>query len=163
MRSPWFAQDVRGERLQAVAQSWLDTPHRWNQAVKGPCGGVDCARLILCILEETGAISPVDRALLPVLEWDYATRDRPPVIEPFIEYHLAPLYPHEVVTSAEDLLTGDIVTVALRVHRPRFHFALCLGSRLVHCPLGGRVSTLHRLHPSLPRLFLRAFRLMEEV
>ena len=44
------------DRVDAVAREWLGTPFHDNAEVKGRQGGVDCARLLKCVMTEAGLI-----------------------------------------------------------------------------------------------------------
>lgn len=55
-------------RVVAEAMSWIGTPYRHRQCVKGRDGGVDCARILAAVYADAGVIDPVDLGAYPT-QW----------------------------------------------------------------------------------------------
>lgn len=47
-------------RVCGIAREWIGTPYRDCAEIKGPAGGVDCAKLIKCVFEEAGLVPPIE-------------------------------------------------------------------------------------------------------
>ena len=59
----WRAVPVEQEErerdaVDRVAREWIGTPYHNHGEVKGPRGGVDCAKLLKCVFVETGKLPP---------------------------------------------------------------------------------------------------------
>ena len=76
-----FFHSNRIAKLREIARSWEGTPFRKNSEAQGQGGGVDCVRLVACILEEVGAIETIDRTLFPRYNIDHGQHNRESVIE----------------------------------------------------------------------------------
>ncbi len=60
--------DGRRLAVLAEAQSWIGTPYRTAQRVKGPAGGVDCLTLVVEVYERTGLIPHCEIPFYP-FDW----------------------------------------------------------------------------------------------
>ncbi len=56
MRAGEGTVPIKRSAIIAAARSWLGTPFMHQGRVKGSRGGVDCLGVVLCVLEEVGAI-----------------------------------------------------------------------------------------------------------
>jgi cell wall-associated NlpC family hydrolase len=131
----------------AEAESWIGTPYRAAQRVKGPAGGVDCLTLVVEVYERTGVVP----------------------------HHDVPFYPHDwhLHRDIERYLNG-VLEYACEVAVPRpgdvvlFRFGRCFAHggivthwpRLVHAWNGAGVVPADADQPLLgkrPRRFFNPF------
>lgn len=75
-----------GPRIVAEAERWLGTPFRQGAGVRGPSGGVDCGRFVLCVFQAAGVVDAAAIAPPTAPDW-FLYRDAAEYFAPWLHAH----------------------------------------------------------------------------
>lgn len=108
--------------VRTAALSWVGTPYRHRQRVKGSRGGVDCAQLLIAVFADAGLITPFDPGNYPP-DWHLHVAD-----ERYMQYVLR--YASETRPPWQ---IGDVLMFRGRPWPSAGHAAIFVGGdQLVH-------------------------------
>lgn len=143
------------EKQAAIARdalNWLGTPFMPYCQVKGR--GVDCIRFVAAVLEEAGAIPPIDWKTFPRYTLDWSAHHSKPILEEAIEF-LGLTYIR--IEPTTPLQPGDVLAFA--PGKVVYHLGIHVGQRsFVHAMQGPGVIRTTLSHPTLRRFFRYAMR-----
>lgn len=140
------------EAIAREALSWLGTPFAPYGATKGR--GVDCIRLMATLLEQAGAVPPIDWEQFPLYTLDWSAHHTRPILEEAIAYLKLDYIRIDTMTA---LQPGDVMAFA--PGKVVYHLGLYVGRRsFVHAMQEAGVIRTTLSHPSLKRFFRYAMR-----
>lgn len=112
--------------MEAIARSWLKTPYRHMQCVKGR--GADCTLFIGGCFKEAGYLTRIDRPAYYPRDWALHTKDEY-VLDGMLENtrkNLAPGIELLPVADNEPLMRGDWVAISTTRQRVKNHACIML-------------------------------------
>lgn len=154
---PFYIAEARQQALVAEAHSWLGTPFSENCAIKGPQGGVSCARYLVACHAAAGACGHVELPVLPVEQvrfWHHHHGES--LMLKWLDA-AAPGGRVRRVDDDEPRMIGDVLF--LKIEQTEHHAALFAGSHVYHVTTTAGV-VRHSVHDrELIRLVRCAYRL----
>lgn len=114
--------DAQKAKVRDAALSWVGTPYRHGQRVKGPQGGVDCATFLIGVFADAGLIEAFEPGYYPP-DWHLHVSD-----ERYLQHVLQ--YADEAAPPWE---VGDVLMFRGRVWPSAGHGAIYLGDgQVIH-------------------------------
>jgi cell wall-associated NlpC family hydrolase len=126
MMMPVFVDDERWAAMEAIARSWIGTPYRHMQCVKGR--GADCALFIGGCFLEAGYLTRIDKPRYYPRDWALHTDDEY-VLEGMYENTQKNLLPGLKLLPVPDyeyLLRGDWVAMSTTRRGVKNHACIML-------------------------------------
>jgi cell wall-associated NlpC family hydrolase len=157
---PFYSSPEKQIAFQTEANRWLGTPFRFNSAVCGPDGGVDCVGLCAAIHHNCGACNLRSIERLP-LDW-HLHHSASAIIDffhtPGVRERLT-----RVEFEEEPLLVGDLVAIktARCVHHLGLYLQDSIGKHLLHVPVDGTVQRWSIGYAPLSGKIASVWRIME--